>query len=157
MRERNGVSIGQGVVDLDGTSLGRVVALYAWGFKARRGLPILSRREHVIRYDEVRGVRDGALLVSRSRRDLFDLAAGEVPRSWRIPTPPAFPAIATPSEARYLLEDVARGRVPGAQPDADRASPEVPPAEVAPVSDAEVRDFADRRGEALAPEQSDRR
>src|SRR5215208_7704386 len=102
MRERNGVRMGQRVRDLDGTSLGRVVRLFDWGFEARRGLPILFRRDFILRYDEVRGVRDGALLVSRSRRDLLELAAGQVPASWRIPAPHEFPTAATPSEARYV-------------------------------------------------------
>jgi predicted alpha/beta hydrolase len=85
MRERNGVRLGQRVVDLDGSSLGRVVALYAEGFATRRGLPILWRHGFVVLYDEVRGVRDGALVVARSSQDLQDAAAGDLPRSWLPP------------------------------------------------------------------------
>src|SRR5689334_5187407 len=136
-RERNGVRLGQPVRDLDGTSLGRVVRLFEWGFATRRGLPILSRGRHLLRYDEIRAVRDGALVVSRSARDLFELAAGEVPHAWRIPTPAAFPTAATPSEARYVREDIAAGRVGGAAPgeEAERPAPEAASAGAAtPVS-----------------------
>src|SRR5512140_2002539 len=111
-RERNGVRVGQPVRDLDGVSLGRVRRLFDWGFAASRGV-LLFRRDFILRYDEVRAVRDGALVVARSRRDLFDLAAGGVPASWKIRAPAAFPTTATPSEARYVMEDVAAGRVPG--------------------------------------------
>ena len=85
MSERNGVRLGERVVDVDGKSLGKVTRLYPWGFVATRGLPVLTRRDEVIRYDEVRGARDGALVVARSDHDLFDLAEGGVPRSWRVP------------------------------------------------------------------------
>jgi len=109
MKERNGVRLAQRVRDADGNDLGRVTALYAWGFRATRGLPVLTRRDAIVRYDEVRGVRDGALVVARSGRDLLDLAEGGIPRSWRIPAPPGYPAAATPSEARLVLEDIAAG------------------------------------------------
>jgi hypothetical protein len=127
MRERNGVRIGQRVRDLDGTSLGRVTALYEQGFAIRKGLPILFRSDYVARYDEVRGVRDGELVLARSRRDLFDLAAGEVGPSWRIPVPPDFPGIATPPEAAFLREDLARGAVPGEGPPPSPPAPERAP------------------------------
>ena len=74
MSERNGVRLGERVVDVDGKSLGKVTRLYPWGFVATRGLPVLTRRDEVIRYDEVRGARDGALALARSDHDLFDLA-----------------------------------------------------------------------------------
>ena len=112
MQERNGVRIGQPVRDLDGTPLGRVTRLHDWGFEARRGLS-LFRRDLVARYDEVRGVRDGALVLARSRGDLFDLAAGGLPPSWRVPVPPDFPSAATPGEARFVREALARGAIPG--------------------------------------------
>lgn len=111
MRERNGVKRGQRVRDLDGTPLGRVTALYDWGFKISKGFPILFRKDFVARYDEVRGVRDGDLVIARSRRDLFDLAWGELPPSWRVPAPPGFPAAATPGEAQGVLAEIARGAV----------------------------------------------
>jgi hypothetical protein len=152
MRERNGVRMGQRVVDVDGKSLGRVVGLYGWGFAARWGLPVLWRRDYVLRYDEVRGVRDGALVAARSSRDLDELAAGDVPPSWRIRTPPAYPAIATPAEARGLVAAVARGHVPGVSPAAEPAEPPT-----APVTEPEVRAFADTRGESLEPAETDRR
>ncbi len=115
--ERCGVRMGQRVRDLDGTSLGRVTGLYDWGFATRRGPPILFGRDFVVRYEEVRGVRDGAIVVARTSRDLEELAAGELPASWRIPVPHRFPSAATPAEARELMEEVAAGRVPGGVPD----------------------------------------
>lgn len=113
MKERDGVRLGLAVRDLDGVSLGRVVRLFDWGFQTRRGL-LLWKREHLVRYDEVRGLRDGGLVVARSRRDLFELAAGGIPPAWRIRAPAAFPVAATPAEARELIAAIARGDVPGA-------------------------------------------
>jgi hypothetical protein len=152
-RERNGVSLGRPVRDLDGKSLGKVVRLFDWGFQSRRLLGI----SHVFRYDEVRAVRDGALVVARSSQDLFELAAGEVPRSWRIPTPPAFPDAATPLEALYLMQDVAAARVRGVTEGQEPERP-APPAPASP-SDAELRTYVDTRGESLTPQpsQSDHR
>jgi hypothetical protein len=154
-RERNGVSLGQPVRDLDGTSLGRVRRLLDWGFEARR---TFIGRNYVVRYDEVRAVRDGTLVVSRSRRDLFELAAGGIPASWRVPAPPAFPTAATPAEARELREDLAAGRVRGAAADAGldprQAHPEGPaptPAPGGPVTEEELRAFVDTRGQSLGP------
>jgi hypothetical protein len=154
MRERNGVRMGQRVVNVDGKSLGRVVGLYDWGFAVRWGLPVLWRRDFVLRYDEVRGVRDGALVAARSSRDLDELAAGDVPPSWRIRTPSEYPAIATPAEAHALVAAVARGHVPGVSP---AAEPAELPAATAPVTEPEVRAFADTRGESLEPAETDRR
>jgi hypothetical protein len=164
-RERNGVRLGQPVRDLDGTSLGRVVRLFDWGFQTRRGLPILSRGQHVVRYDEVRAVREGALVVSRSGRDLLELAAGEIPHAWRIPTPSAFPTAATPSEARSVLEDVAAGRVPGGALDEEarkiplpaRTAPERTSPEPRPRAADEVRTFGGERGQAVAPNPTNHR
>ena len=85
MKELNGVRLGQRVRDADGKDLGRVTKLHAWGFEVLRGFPVLFRKDRVVRYDEVRGARDGALVVARSDHDLFDLAEGGVPRSWRVP------------------------------------------------------------------------
>jgi hypothetical protein len=151
-RERNGVRLGQPVRDLDGTSLGRVVRLFDWGFQTRRGLPILSRGQHVVRYDEVRAVREGALVVSRSGRDLLELAAGEVPHAWRIPTPSAFPTAATPSEARAVLEDVAAGRVPGGALDEGTAhGPDDLAREPRSLAAEQVRDSVRRRGQGPVP------
>jgi hypothetical protein len=142
MRERNGVRVGEPVRDLDGTPLGRVTQLYPWGFQVRR----LLRRGVVARYDEVRGVRDGALVLARSRRDLFDLAAGELPRSWRVPAPPGFPTAATPAEAQALREDLARGALGG--PSAPPAG--APPREETPPSREEERVAAGTRGQSIA-------
>lgn len=157
MKERNGVRLGQRVRDLDGASLGRVVRLFADGFETRRGLPILIRRDYVLRYEEVRGVRDGALVVARSRSDLADLAAGGVPPAWRIPAPSAFPVIATPSEARDVRAEIARGGVPGAaveepEPEPDREPPlrEGAPREPAAAARAEVAPYG-ASGHGAAP------
>jgi hypothetical protein len=145
MKERNGVRVGQRVRDLDGTPLGRVSGLYEWGFGVRKGLPFLIRSDYVVRYDEVRGVRDGELVVARSKRDLFDLAAGEVPPSWRVPAPPEYPTAATPSEARDLFLELARGGVAGA---GAGATPE-PAVPSPPLTAEEEREFVRTRGESL--------
>ena len=142
MRERNGVRVGQPVRDLDGTSVGRVTQLYPWGFAVRRRF----RRGVVARYDEVRGVRDGALVLARSGRDLFDLAAGDLPQSWRLPTPPGFPTAATPAEAQALREDLARGALGG--PSAPAAG--APPRAETPLSQEEERVAVGTRGRSVA-------
>jgi hypothetical protein len=97
--ERNGVRVGQRVVDVDGDSLGRVDELYETGFSVVKGLPLLFRKDFVARYEEVREVRGEELVLARSKRDLFDLACGEIPPSWRVEARPDQPAAATPSEA----------------------------------------------------------
>lgn len=148
MDERNGVRLGERVVDADGKPLGKVTRLYPWGFLATRGFPVLTRRDEVIRYDEVRGARDGALVVARSDQDLLDLAAGGVPRSWRIPAPPGYPAAATPSEARLVLEDIASGAAfsrLGVDEPLVPTAPEAPP-----LTRAEEREYALTRGQANA-------
>jgi hypothetical protein len=154
-REWNGVHVGQPVRDLDGTSLGKVIRLFPFGFQARRGLPFFHRREVLVRYDEIRAVRDGALVVARSAQDLFALAAGEIPDAWRIPAPPAFPTAATPAEARDVREDVAAGRVTGAVPaeprDEAREPPAAEPPGRAPLTEDDVREYVRTRGEAVAP------
>lgn len=146
--------LGQPVRDLDGRSLGKVVRFFDFGFQSRRGLPFFHRREYLLRYDEVRAVRDGALVVARSGRDLLELAAGEIPHAWRIASPPGFPSAATPAEARDVLEDVAAGRVPGA----GLAGAQEPPAaelpQRTPLTDDEVRAYVRTRGEGGAPERA---
>lgn len=99
-RELNGVRVGQAVRDLDGNSLGRVKELYEGGFSVVKGLPILFRSDLVARYDEVREVRDGRIVLARSKQDLFDLARGGMPPAWRVEAAPGRPSAATPSEAR---------------------------------------------------------
>jgi hypothetical protein len=142
MQERNGVRLGQRVRDLDGKPLGRVYAVYEQGFAVRRGLPFLVRSDYVVRYDEVRGVRDGELVVARSSRDLFDLAGGEVPPSWRVPTPPEFPPAATPHEAQLLLADLARGAV-------GEGVASKPAAPSAPLEPEEEREYVRTGGQSL--------
>ncbi len=130
MTERNGVRIGQRVRDVEGRRLGRVKALYDEGFAISRGFPVLFRRDWVARYDEVRGVREGALVLARSDRDLFQLAEGEVPDAWRIPTPPHYPELATPSEALGVFEVIAGGAIstePGGWPAGRAQAPASPP------------------------------
>ncbi len=141
MKERNGVRLGQRVRDADGKVLGRVTRLYEWGFEVSRGFPVLFRRDEVVRYDEVRGVRDRALVVARSDRDLLDLAAGGVPRSWRIAAPPGYPAVATPSEARLVLEDIASGAA------FSRPTFDEPLVQAPPLTPDEERAYAQLRGQ----------
>jgi hypothetical protein len=112
LAERNGVRVGQPVRDVDGRNLGRVTRLFDWGFEVGRGFPILFRSSWVVRYDEARGLRDGALVVARSDQDLYTLAAGGVPASWRVPAPAGFPTMATPSEGRDVIDAVAASRAP---------------------------------------------
>jgi hypothetical protein len=131
-REWNGVTVGQRVRDLDGRPLGKVTRLFRDGFAVVKGFPILFHEDYVVRYEEVRGVRDGELVVARSRLDLDALAAGAVPPSWRVPVPPEFPSTATPPEARLLLEDLARGAIAtgvvrGEEATALPGEPEEPP------------------------------
>jgi hypothetical protein len=143
MRERNGVRVGQRVRDLDGNYLGRVKELYDWGFSVVRGFPILFWKDVVLRYDEVRGVRDGELVAARSDTDLFAQALGEIPPAWRIPAPSEYPRAATPSEARSLFSALAAPRPPP------------PPRELPPQS---VAALAASRGESLIwrPEDEER-
>jgi hypothetical protein len=147
MKERNGVRLGQRVRDLDGSDLGRVTALHEWAFRVSRGA-LLFRRDTVARYDEVRGVRDGALVLARSARDLDVLAAGGMPPSWRIPAPAGFPAAATPSEARFVFEDLA-ARAP-AQGHAAPPAPAPPAGGAAPEAGRDERGYAERRGQGSA-------
>ncbi len=111
MTERNGVRLGQRVRDVDGQDLGRVKELYESGFAVSKGFPLLFRRDWVVRYDEVRGVRAGALVLARSDRDLLALAEGDVPPAWRIPAPPDYPPLATPSEALGVFEGIVTGSI----------------------------------------------
>jgi hypothetical protein len=110
VRERPDIRVGQPVRDLDGSSLGRVARLYDEAFLVVKGPPILFRTDQVIRYDEIRGERDGALVVARSPRSLFQLAAGQVPEIWQVAAPRGFPSAATPDEARGLFEELAAAR-----------------------------------------------
>ncbi len=105
MTERNGVRIGQRVRDLDGNRLGRVREIYDAGFSVVKGLPLLFRTDFVARWDEIREVRDGAVVLARSKSDLLALARGEIPPSWRIPALDGRPQAATPSEARLELAE----------------------------------------------------
>jgi hypothetical protein len=146
MKELNGVRLGQRVRDADGKDLGKVSRLYAWGFEVTRGFPVLFRRGRVVRYDEVRGAREGALVVARSDRDLLDLAEGGIPRSWRVPSPPGYPSAATPSEAQLVLEDIARGAV-FARTAADEPLVLSPP-EAPPLTREEELEYALTRGQA---------
>ncbi|WP_242346334.1 hypothetical protein [Anaeromyxobacter terrae] len=156
MKERNGVRVGQRVRDLEGKSLGRVKHVYDWGFDAVKGLPVLFRSDYVFRYDEVSGIRDGALVVARTNRDLIDLAAGEVPPSWRIRAPLGLPRVATPPEARAVFAELAAARLP---PPPERTEPLEPvpgpaPAESliwergdAALGAGEERRYVERRGQ----------
>jgi hypothetical protein len=126
MREPHGVRKGQRVRTFDGEDLGRVTRLYDSGFAVLKGFPILFGKDTVVRYDEVRGERDGALVVARSARDLFELAEGEIPGSWRVPVPHGFPSAATPGEARGVYAAVASWPVAGVRPGDAAATPAQP-------------------------------
>ncbi len=145
MTERNGVRLGQRVRDADGKDLGRVTKLHGWGFAVRKGFPILFHEDSVVRYDEVRGLRDGALVVARSDRDLEELAAGAIPRSWRIPAPPGYPTAATPSEAQQVREDIAAGAAFSRSVADEPLAP--PPPAASPLTEAEEETFAATRGQ----------
>lgn len=147
-RERNGVRIGQPVRDVDGKPLGRVTALYDWGFLAVKGIPLLFRQDRVVRYDEVRGERDGALVVARSERELLELAAGDLPETWRVPTPPGFPAAATPSEAQGVYAAVALGHAVSGAGEPAATPPPAPARPATPIGDEEVRAYGETRGQA---------
>ncbi len=107
LRESNGVRLGLRVRDLDGKDLGRVKRLYDWGFAIEKGFPILFRRDTVATYDEVRGFSGDVLTLARSDQALFDLAEGGVPSIWRLPVPHGYPAVATPAEARAVVQELA--------------------------------------------------
>jgi len=102
MRSNRGVTVGQRVRDVEGNDLGRVRRLYATGFAAARGFALLFREDFVLRYEDVRGEKDGALLVSRAPGDVYALAAGELPESWKIDAKPGMPSAATPSEGAQV-------------------------------------------------------
>jgi hypothetical protein len=103
MKEHRGVRIGQRVRDVEGNDLGRVDALYAWGFAVVKGFPLLFRDDRVLRYEEVRPSTDGTLRVARAPGDIFTLAAGELPASWKVEAKPGMPSAATPSEGAGVL------------------------------------------------------
>jgi hypothetical protein len=146
MKELNGVRVGQRVRDADGKDLGKVTRLFEWGFEVTRGFPVLFRKDRVVRYDEVRGARDGALVIARSDGDLMDLAEGRIPRSWRVPSPPGYPSAATPAEAQSVLEDIARGSA-FARTAADEPLVLTPP-EAPPLTREEELEYALTRGQA---------
>jgi hypothetical protein len=102
MNERNGVRVGQRVKNLDGTDLGKVTRLHAQGFETVKGLPVLVRDEHVFRYEDVRPSADGTLVVARGANDIFALAEGKLPPSWKAASRDGFPVAATPLEASGL-------------------------------------------------------
>jgi len=111
MKERNGVRRGQRVRSLDGKDLGKVTKLHAWGFETVKGLPVLIRDEYVFRYEDVRGEEGGALVVARGEEDLFLLAQGRLPESWKVSTREGFPSAASPGEgARLMGRGLAKGR-----------------------------------------------
>ncbi len=148
MKELNGVRIGLRVRDADGKDLGKVTKLFPWGFEVTSGFPVLFRKDRVVRYDEVRGLREGALVVARSDRDLLELAAGGIPRSWRVPAPPGYPSAATPAEAQLVLEDIARGAA-FSRTAADEPLVLAPP-DVPPLTREEELEYALTRGQAAA-------
>jgi hypothetical protein len=123
-----------------------VTRLHEWTFETEKGLPLLFRRDFVVPYDEIRVVRAGAVVVSRSERTLFSLAAGEIPPAWRVPVPPELPAAATPPEARQLVAELAAPRP--ARTSRPPATAPVPPAGDRSVPADEEDDYAQPRGVA---------
>jgi hypothetical protein len=110
MDERNGVRRGQRVRDVEGKKLGRVGKLFEGGFQVRKGFPLLFSDDQVLRYADVRLSEGGDLTVARAAADVFTLADGRLPDSWKIGTAQGFPSAATPSEASRLLgRGLARG------------------------------------------------
>jgi len=102
MRSNRGVTVGQHVRDVEGNDLGRVRSLYATGFASARGFPWLFRQDFVLRYEDVRGEKDGVLVVSRAPGDVYALAAGELPASWKVEAAPGMPSAATPTEGAQV-------------------------------------------------------
>jgi hypothetical protein len=81
------VKVGMAVRDADGKRLGKVARCHPWGFEVLKGF--WSPSEWSIRWEEVAGVVDGEVRVSRSDEDLFVLAAGGLPERFRKGTPHA--------------------------------------------------------------------
>lgn len=98
MKSNRGVTVGQKVRDVEGNDLGRVRSLYETGFASARGFPLLFRQDFVLRYEDVRGESDGVLVVARGPGDVYALATGELPASWKVEAAPGMPEVATPSE-----------------------------------------------------------
>jgi hypothetical protein len=148
MAESQGVRKGQRVRSIDGEDLGRVTRLFDGGFAVLKGFPILFGKDAVLRYDEIRGVRDGELIVARSDQDLLQLANGEIPASWRLPVPQGFPAAATPGEALGVRQAVASWPASGVRPGDAPATPARPAGSPLEQSEAvQARDAA--RGPSL--------
>lgn len=103
MKELYGVWVGARVKDLLGNDLGRVKAVYQGAFLVSKGFPWLFREDRVIRYDEIRNRSDGSIAVARDPGDLFTLAKGELPDSWKVEPEPGMKIAATPSEAAPVL------------------------------------------------------
>lgn len=102
------------VSDADGKRLGKVTRCDPWGFQVQRGF--FSPYEWVIRYDEVVEISGDAVKVARADDALLELAAGQIPHSWkRVRSPGAAGSLpATPAEGR-----AADGFLPERTPDAD--------------------------------------
>lgn len=137
------------VRDLDGRELGRVTRCDPWGVEFAKGR--FFRRDGAAPYDEIREVRDGEVILARSARALFDLAAGRIPDTWRSSEPPPVvgkfegvpPGSASPAplhlgpKDEFPLEATPYGRdFPEVTPAAERryiaASGQRPPGELAP-------------------------
>ncbi|BDG10245.1 hypothetical protein [Anaeromyxobacter paludicola] len=80
------VQRGMPVRDLDGRLLGRVSRLDEWGLEYEKGL--LFKQGGVAPWREVHALRDGTVVLARSERALFQLAAGQIPDTWRGSEPP---------------------------------------------------------------------
>lgn len=140
---------GMRVRDLDGKALGRVTRIDPWGIEYTKGH--LYRVDGAASFSEVREVRDGEVILARSARALFDLAAGRIPETWRASEPPPLvgaeegvvPGTATPAplplgpKDEFPLEVMPYGReFPHLSPEDERryieAQGQRPPGEPAP-------------------------
>jgi len=139
------------VRSIDGEDLGRVTDVFDGAFAVLKGFPILFGKDSVLRHDEIRGVREGEIVVARSARDLFELAEGEIPASWRVPVPHGFPAAATPGEAGGVRDAIAAWPVAGVRPGEAEATPARPARSPLEPSQA-VQARAAAGGEAAAAE-----
>ncbi len=135
MAEPREIQVGMPVRDLDGRRLGKVRRCDPWGFEIVKGL--FQPHESVARYDEVLEVRDGTAVLTRSSRDVFDLAAGRLPRGWQAR---GWHLPSTPPEARQAERSLAVVHGPA------RPVPSRTPDESLPLPDE--RRYVATRGES---------
>jgi hypothetical protein len=113
MDDQRGVRVGMTVRDAAGKTLGKVRRVYEWGFDAERGF--WSPYQWVFKHDEVARIDGEVVEVARGPDDLKQLAAGELPGSWRRYTAP-FGSASIPGAPREAsaADRLVAGRPPGA-------------------------------------------